>query len=146
MLSVLFVDSSVESYEYLLASLSPETDAYLLSPCQDGIEEITEILTTQYAPGDVDAIHILSHGVPGCLKFSVGELSLSTLTRHAADLATWDVRSICLYGCNVAAGDAGEEFVEKLHRITNAEVAASSTPIGHAAKGGDWQLDVATSE
>ena len=145
-LSVLFVDSSVEGIEHLLAGLSPEVDPYLLPPHQDGIEEITEILTAQYAPGDVNAIHILSHGVPGCLKFSTGELSLSTLERHASDLSQWGVRSICLYGCNVAAGDAGEEFVAKLHRLTGAEVAASSTPVGNAALGGNWQLDVSTAQ
>ncbi|VEP17876.1 hypothetical protein H1P_6510002 [Hyella patelloides LEGE 07179] len=51
---------------------------------------------------------------------------------------------ILLYGCNVAAGDAGAEFIAKLRNFTDAEIAASTTPIGNAAKGGNWELDVAT--
>ncbi|MEL6383342.1 MAG: DUF4347 domain-containing protein, partial [Cyanobacteria bacterium J06626_18] len=49
-----------------------------------------------------------------------------------------------LYGCNVAAGDAGEEFLAKLHHLTGAAIAASSTPIGNAAIGGNWELDKIT--
>ncbi len=54
--------------------------------------------------------------------------------------------SLLIYGCNVAAGDAGEEFISKLHNLTGAEIAASTIPIGNAAKGGNWDLDYQTSE
>ncbi|MGB3637584.1 MAG: DUF4347 domain-containing protein, partial [Rivularia sp. (in: cyanobacteria)] len=50
--------------------------------------------------------------------------------------------SLLLYGCNVAAGDAGEEFIDKLHGITKADIAASTTAIGNAQKGGNWELDI----
>ena len=55
-----------------------------------------------------------------------------------------DRGDLFLYGCNVAAGDAGEEFIAKLHKITGAEIAASTTRIGNAVKGGNWELDVST--
>ncbi|MGB3650700.1 MAG: DUF4347 domain-containing protein [Rivularia sp. (in: cyanobacteria)] len=50
--------------------------------------------------------------------------------------------SLLLYGCNVAAGDAGEEFIEKLHDLTAANIAASTTKVGNKHKGGNWQLDL----
>ena len=52
--------------------------------------------------------------------------------------------SLLLYGCNVAAGDAGEEFINKLHSLTGATIAASSTPVGSIVQGGNWNLDVTT--
>ena len=51
-----------------------------------------------------------------------------------------------LYGCNVAAGDGGEEFIDKLHRLTGAEIAASKSLTGAAVKGGNWELEVSTDQ
>ncbi|MGC9524240.1 MAG: ELWxxDGT repeat protein [Limnospira sp.] len=45
--------------------------------------------------------------------------------------------SLLLYGCNVAAGDAGEEFIRKLHNLTRANIAATQTPTGNAT----WELN-----
>ncbi|MEG4219819.1 DUF4347 domain-containing protein [Microcoleus sp. Pol12A6] len=33
--------------------------------------------------------------------------------------------NLLLYGCNVAAGDAGEEFITRLHKLTGAQIAAT---------------------
>nr|MDJ0713195.1 Ig-like domain-containing protein [Prochloraceae cyanobacterium] len=49
-----------------------------------------------------------------------------------------------LYGCRVAAGDAGAEFIAKLHSLTGAEITASANYTGCAALGGDWNLEVQT--
>jgi hypothetical protein len=51
-------------------------------------------------------------------------------------------RSLLLYGCQVAMGDAGAEFIEKLHRLTGANIAASSTLVGSKVLGANWELDV----
>ena len=49
---------------------------------------------------------------------------------------------ILLYGCNVAKGNIGKEFVKNLSQLTGANVAASENLTGCAAKGGDWELTV----
>jgi hypothetical protein len=49
-----------------------------------------------------------------------------------------------LYGCEVAAGEKGANFVQQLSQLTQAKIAASRSPIGCEAKGGDWQLDYTT--
>jgi hypothetical protein len=51
-----------------------------------------------------------------------------------------------LYGCNVAAGDSGAEFIEKLHQLTGANIAASARLTGNVALGGDWELEVIRGE
>ncbi|ELS05629.1 VCBS repeat-containing protein, partial [Xenococcus sp. PCC 7305] len=50
---------------------------------------------------------------------------------------------ILLYGCNVAQGEKGKQFLNKLHQLTQAQIQASSTKIGNAELGGNWQLDIA---
>ncbi|MEO0989265.1 MAG: DUF4347 domain-containing protein, partial [Cyanobacteria bacterium J06639_14] len=48
---------------------------------------------------------------------------------------------IHFFACNLATGDAGTEFLTKLHRITGATIHASTTKIGNAQLGGNWELD-----
>jgi hypothetical protein len=49
--------------------------------------------------------------------------------------------SLTLYACNLAAGDAGAEFLAKLHTLTQASIAASTKKVGNAQLGGHWRLD-----
>ncbi|WP_445250075.1 DUF4347 domain-containing protein [Microcoleus sp. OTE_8_concoct_300] len=51
---------------------------------------------------------------------------------------------ILLYGCNVAKGDLGAAFAERLSQLTGANVAASTSLTGSAEKGGDWELRYTT--
>ena len=55
-----------------------------------------------------------------------------------------DDADLLLYGCNVALGERGSAFVERLDSLTGAEIAASTNLTGSAARGGDWNLEVTT--
>ena len=70
------------------------------------------------------------------------QLNLDNISKYADLLQRWQSKSILLYGCNVAAGDAGEKFIRKLHQITKATISASATKTGNAALGGNWELEV----
>ena len=48
---------------------------------------------------------------------------------------------ILIYGCDLAASGAGEALVDALAQLTRADVAASDDRTGHAALGGDWDLE-----
>ena len=148
---IVFIDSRVTDYQTLATGVISNTEVIILDSKCDGIKQITTVLSQK--PNST--VHIVSHGSPGCLYLGNTQLSLDTLNQYASNLKTWFSKSplllgegqgerLLLYGCNVAAGDAGEEFITKLHQITGAEIAASTTPIGNAAKGGNWELDVAT--
>ncbi|NEQ50143.1 MAG: DUF4347 domain-containing protein [Leptolyngbya sp. SIO3F4] len=135
---ILFIDPSIDQPHHLLKGANPHAEVILLNPYEDGIEQIT---TTLQQRSDIGAIHIVSHGTPGCLYLGNSELSLDTLAKYEMQLKEWQGQ-ICLYGCHVAAGDAGNEFLEKLHRLTQAPIYASTTKVGHASLGGNWHLDV----
>jgi large repetitive protein len=142
-LSILFIDATVENYQSLLIGIEPSTQVFVLDSEEDGIQQITSFLRKH---PDCTDVHIISHGSPGCLHLGQTQLSLDTLDHYAWDLKSWFISSsfaplLLLYGCNVAAGDAGVEFIEKLQQFTGAKIAASTSPVGHASRGGNWQLN-----
>ncbi len=157
---IAFIDAGVSDYQSLVNGVKPGIEIVVLDSKRDGIEQITEVLTKkQFA-----TIHIVSHGSPGCLYLGNSELNLSNLDKCDRQLKSWfnlhipssphlpippsphppisPSPHLFLYGCNVAAGDAGEEFIEKLHRLTKANIAASTTVVGNVEKGGNWELEV----
>ena len=137
--TIVFIDASVSDYHTLQAGIIEGVKTVIISPEQDGIEQISQIL--QQHP-HITTIHILSHGAPGCLYLGNSQLNLTNIHNYTQQLQQWQRQNILLYGCNVAAGDAGEEFIRKLHEITNATISASTTKTGNAALGGNWQLEV----
>ncbi len=148
--ALVVIDLGIEDYQTLVKGLAPETPMLFLNPAQDGIQQITAALQ---ADRQISDLHIVSHGAPGYLKLGNTALSLDTLSHYQNQLRSWwnprkmecdrpTSPSLILYGCNVATGDAGTEFVEKLHRLTGASIAASTTPTGNAALDGNWQMDV----
>ena len=142
---IVFIDSQIEKYQLLIAGVVPGIKTVVIERARDGIKQITSALN-QFS---TNKIHIVAHGSPGCLYLGNTTLSLDTIVQYQSDLQTWfsssDIdrqSSLLIYGCSVAIGDAGSEFVAKLHQATTATVSASTTPIGNSAKGGDWVLDV----
>ena len=145
-ISVLFIDSAVQNIAQLLLNAKPGVYTHVLNSHDDGVAQITEILCDRYRDQVFESVSIVSHGVPGCLSLGAAEFGLHTINSYIRWISMWETQSINLYSCNVAAGDAGEEFVSLLHRITGAEISASSTPIGHKSLGGNWVLDVSTQD
>ncbi|WP_259732362.1 DUF4347 domain-containing protein, partial [Synechocystis sp. CS-94] len=146
--STLFVlDSRVFHGGLLRAAVKPEITTITLDFNQDGLRQISQALGEQ---SSINSLHILCHGSPGCLHLGNGHLGLDNLAHRSEELREWfagvECPQIFLYGCNVAAGDAGTEFVEKLAGLTGAGVSASTTAIGHQALGGDWYLDFQTGD
>ncbi|NEQ95815.1 MAG: DUF4347 domain-containing protein [Cyanothece sp. SIO2G6] len=158
--AILFIDAAVSDIATLTANVKPGIQVYLLNAYQDGIEQITDVLQNLNAPSQDREVHIVAHGSPGTLHLGNSELSLSTLDRYTPALKSWftaapenspisplphsPISKLNLYACNVAAGDAGEEFITKLHHLTNAHIAASTTQVGNRHLGGTWNLDFKT--
>jgi Ca2+-binding RTX toxin-like protein len=144
--SIVFIDAAVNDRQTLINSVAPGTVVVTLEPTRNGVEQITETLAHL---DSIESLHIVSHGEPGSLLLGSGELSLDTLAEYTPQVESWNSAlaaeaSILLYGCNVAAGDAGSEFITALHRLTHAHIGASQTLTGNAALGGNWDLEVTT--
>jgi CSLREA domain-containing protein len=163
--SLVFIDMAVEDYQNLIKGVISNTEVFVIDPTQNGVEQITEILATR-ANQNLSSIHIVCHGLPGSLQLGNTRLGLDTLDEYSQQLQQWQKiftassktvglsvesttkspANLLIYGCNVADGDAGAEFIAKLHQLTGANIAASRQRTGNAALGGNWDLEVRTSD
>ncbi len=139
---VVVVDTAVDGYETLLAGVSPGTEVILI-----GAGGLSELASALEGRSDIDSLQILSHGDVGSLRLGNDEINASTVADHADALARIGAAlsedgDILLYGCRVAEGGAGFEFIQMLADVTGADVAASDDLTGASSLGGDWDLEV----
>src|SRR6185369_15465136 len=90
-----------------------------------------------------------SHGSDGSITLGSTVLGSSNVASYAEALAQIGAAltpdgDIMLYGCDVAEGTTGQQFIAALAGFTGADVAASTDATGAAALGGDWTLEAAT--
>ncbi|MCO8121379.1 DUF4347 domain-containing protein, partial [Stieleria sp. TO1_6] len=150
-LELVFIDAGVGDHQQLIDDLQldgehRDLEVYLLDASRDGIEQITEILSSY---DQVDAVHVLSHGNDGKLRLGDSVIQANNLDGYASDLASWQSAlsgeaDVLIYGCNVAETDSGRTLIQALSVLTGADVAASSDDTGHMLRGGNWDLEYQT--
>ena len=140
---LVLIDGNVDHPQQLKEGVARGTSTIILDPNQDGVEQISKILATHT---NIDSVHLVSHGWSGGLQLGNSELSLDTFEQYLSQVGTWAKKltgaSLLLYGCQVALGEQGRRFLERLCQVTGANIAASSDRVGNALKGGNWHLDV----
>jgi hypothetical protein len=141
--SLVIIDSSIENLEILKSGLKSGAEVVVLHPQLNGIEQITTLVSRRK---DLENVHLISHGSRGSLKLGSSELNLDNIADYSAEIQTWfansgDRVSLFVYGCQVASGEAGKSFVQKLHQLTGADIAAATQTVGSSNRGGVWQLD-----
>lgn len=149
---LVFVDPAVQDYNSLVAQIAdlqleqPSLEIHLLDPTRDGIDQITEVLSTHSA---VAAVHIFSHGATGFMQVGDSYVDQQTVEQKTEQLASWKNSlsadgDILLYGCSIAEGETGVEFVKRLGEVTGADISASTNKTGSAQLGGNWLLEYNT--
>ena len=151
---LVFVDTDTPDYEQLLNDLlnteqdDRQFEVILLDNDQNGIDQISETLASR---GDIDAIHIISHGADGTVDLGNTRLEFDTLLTNAKHIANWSEAltadaDLLLYGCDLAATSEGQSLVNALAQLTGADVAASDDLTGNTEQGGDWELEYTVGE
>ncbi|MCP9780196.1 MULTISPECIES: DUF4347 domain-containing protein [Cyanobium] len=143
---LLILDAGVDALEELRAGVKAGVAVAVLDGARDGVEQINELLAGY---STLDALHIVSHGSEGSLQLGSTQLNSANLARYATDLQQWGTAlasggDLMVYGCDLAAGPAGQSFLQQLSALTGADVAASDDPTGSALLGGDWDLERTT--
>lgn len=146
--TLVLIDSGVPEWQDLVDATVAGTEAIALETEQDGIEQISAILAERKG---LHTLHILSHGSAACLQLGNGYLTLENLNSYGTLLQQWVQAfspdcspSVLFYGCEVAAGDRGEQFIQKLSQLTGTTVAASNSKTGSNTLGGNWNFEVKT--
>lgn len=140
---ITFVLDNVSGYQTIADEASLNSSVFVLDSTKDVLSQIAAI-TAQYS--SLDSIHLFSHGSSGSLDLGNITLDSQTLQNYHEILAQIgtslsDNGDILLYGCNVAEGQSGVEFINKLSQATGADIAASDDLTGNSAKGGNWILE-----
>ncbi len=155
------IDSAVDNIEQLIAGID-SARVVVLDSDRNGIEQISEVLaeyvrvpgeSDQTAPGTddltgepLDSLHVVSHGEQGQVQLGNTTLDTEAIALYETEISGWGEAissegDILFYGCNLAVGTAGLQFVDRLSQLTGADVAASDDLTG---AGGDWDLEVTT--
>ena len=140
---IIFVDARVADVQAFLDA-HQQSEVVVLDPSRDGVAQIAAALAGRTGIG---AVQILSHGDAGRLELGSATLDAQGIDgQYAQDMAViksalTDNADILIYGCDVAAGEAGQSFLATLAAATGADIAASVNPTGAASRGGDWVLE-----
>lgn len=136
------IDTLLEDW-VILRDAVKEGEILILNGSTDPLDAI---LAKLEEVGEIECLNILSHGESGRLRFNNSTMDSAELEANSAKWAAISNHlshegDIQLFGCNIAKGDEGKAFIEKLASITGADVAASINPTGAEAMGGDWTLE-----
>ena len=123
-----------------------DIEVVVLDARYDGIDQISRLLAPHQG---LAAVQVVSHGGSGSLRLGSTQLTTSRLEALRDRVSGWGSAlssgaDILLYGCDVAGGAPGIEFVQRFAAITGADVAASTDATGSAARAGDWALEYTT--
>ncbi|MEM9246577.1 MAG: DUF4347 domain-containing protein, partial [Cyanobacteria bacterium P01_F01_bin.153] len=134
---IAFIDPNLEAWEVLASGVKDGVEVMLLDPAQDAIAQITQVLSQRPNP---QTIHLVSHGAPGTLFLGPTAVDIGNLDRYRDSLEAWVGLDVLLYGCRVAAGVIGQQFVQRFQQLTGGRVFASNSLVGTCHLGGRWDL------
>src|SRR4028119_1228180 len=140
--SIVIIDPTVPDSNHIASGVKPGTATYILESQPDALEQITTLLAQHQG---IETLHIITHGGSGKIYLGTTELNSSNCENYSQQLQQWrnsltTNASIILYGCNVAAGKSGQQFLTQLHQLTGANIAANSQTTGNSKLGGTWDI------
>mgnify|MGYP001795851207 CR=1 FL=1 len=138
--TLVVIDTAVEDWKYLADDVQGRAQVLLLNNKDDALGLISKAILE----GPISSLHIVGHGAPGTIALGKSEIDATTLRERSHLITAWSETSpdleILLYGCDTGKGAEGVDFVTALSAISGAKVAASTRPVGHELKGGQWAL------
>jgi trimeric autotransporter adhesin len=146
---IVFIDSQIPNYQALVTGANPGVEVVVLDPNSDGVAQIANFLSRHPDP-NLTSIDIVAHGAEGELLLGSTNLTDGNLSGDSAALARIGAAlkpggGIMLYGCNVASGADGMQFIADLSKDAGgADVVAATHDIGMTADGPNWTLDAST--
>ncbi|MBI9019264.1 MAG: tandem-95 repeat protein [Phycisphaerae bacterium] len=140
---VIFIDSAIQDYQNLITNDIDNAKVIHISPQADGIVQIAQHLK---GTDNLNAIHIISHGQQGQIQLGNSNLNTRNIDDYQEILNQIGDHlksngDILLYGCNVGQGQTGQQFVNALADMTDADIASSEDITSNENLGGDWDLE-----
>ncbi|MGB7325280.1 MAG: carbohydrate-binding domain-containing protein [Rubripirellula sp.] len=145
---IVFVDPSIDDISQLADGLSADHELVLLQADQDGLDQITQVLSHR---NNVASIHIVAHGRAGQIQLGNQLVDSEVIQQRQASLRGWsrsltDTADILIYGCETGADEIGLNLIDRIAKLTGADVAASTDKTGSESLDGNWVLERSVGE
>lgn len=145
---LIIIDSAVPDKQVFYRAAKPGIEIVEIDSSRSGFEQLVEALGHHK---NLAALHIVSHARPGTVLLGNSEITAEQLEREVQLFAALngsiaDGGDLLLYGCDLAAGQSGEEFLDIIRTSTHLDVAASNDLTGNEEQGGNWDLEVKRGE
>ncbi len=147
---VAFIDTSIAGYKVLEADIPAGLAIVEIDGSQNGLAQMAKWAQTH---SGYDAIHIFSHANEGVLELGSAFLTDQAMSGAGVQAELGMIGhalnaggDLLVYGCDLASGTNGDQFIHDLSAATGADVAASSDATGAASKGGNWMLEKQTGQ
>jgi lipopolysaccharide export system protein LptA len=146
---VVFIDSRVPDIQDLIDGVAPGVQVFVIDSGSDGVQQIADILAANDLQ-DLSSISIVSHGADGEVMLGSSTLSETNLASYSRPLAEIGTAltpggDIQLYGCDVALGSGGQQFINDFSTFAGGVTVDAATHIvGSANLGGSWTLDASS--
>ncbi|MGF1518935.1 MAG: DUF4347 domain-containing protein [Nodosilinea sp.] len=143
-LVVISVD--LEGYRCLAQNVAIQAEVLPLSPAQDGVAAIAQMLVTL---PQIRRLHLVT---PNCLAgLRLGRVTLryDNLPAHAQTLSQWrsllaPAAEVVIYNGEMACTETGKLLIDVLHHLTGAAIAACTAFPNAVFPSGRWEFDYAT--
>lgn len=145
MVIITFIDENIPDYEILANNVINNMIVHIIRKNIDGLSFMYDIIQ-EYT--NIEAVHILSHAVPGQFRLGNVTININTLSNYkyleSINKNFVEDGEILFYGCHLAAGEEGDNLIKGISNITNMKVTASTHAVGHPNLKGNWDLNYST--
>lgn len=141
---LMMIDSRLKNIDNLVERRRKGLIPIIVQQHENGLDAISQAMLNY---PDAVTIHIVSHGEPGEILLGNTAIDEGQLNTKTGSINQWRNDKVLarpdliVYGCNVAKGQAGQDFINKLSLVTGFDVAASTDLTGETGLGGDWELE-----
>ncbi|WP_336367658.1 DUF4347 domain-containing protein [Marinobacter sp. C2H3] len=141
---LLVIDGAVPDKTALYRAVKPGIAVVELRRDAPGLAQLAEVLR---AYRNLSALHIVSHADNGRLFLGNSSVDAAALRRdvsmfNALHRALAPSADVLFYGCDLAQGDKGAEFLDLFQQKARVNLAASDDFTGGARQQGDWDLEI----
>ena len=142
---LIVIDPALPGAGAIFSSFGGNDDVLWMS----SLEELDNGLDARLSAGrKYDAIHFVTHGSSGAIYVGGVRSDIAGLERLGGTFARLDEIAgqgavLHLWGCDMAAGEAGQRFVGRVAELSGLPVSASIDTTGPQVLGGDFELEYA---
>ena len=141
---LMIIDSRLSNIDNLIERRRKGLIPIIVQQDENGLDAISQAML-KYP--DAATIHVVSHGESGEILLGNSSINEDQLNTKTGSIHQWKNDKVLarpdliVYGCNVAKGQVGQDFIKKLSAVTGFDVAASTNLTGQSSLGGDWELE-----